>query len=165
MESFDVVDKNRRPLGYTKYRGENLQDDEYNVGIEIWIFNDKKLLMTRRSLNKSHPGEWEVPGGCSQAGETSIDTLIREAFEEIGIVLDKSNCKLIDTQIHKKQFVDIYKSNVIVDIDNVVLQKEEVSDIKFVTKREFLKMVANNDVVTSVYNRYVIIKNRLKKDW
>ena len=165
MESFDVVDKNRKYLGYIKYRGDQLDDNEYNVGIEIWIFNNKKLLMTRRSLNKSHPGEWEVPGGCSRAGETSIDTLIRETFEEIGIKLDKSNYKFLDTQIYKKQFVDIYKSNMIIDIDKVILQDEEVSDVKFVTKREFLKMVANNEVVKSVYNRYEIIKNRLKKDW
>ena len=165
MESFDVVDKNRKPLGYTKYRGDKLADNEYNVGIEIWIFNNKKLLMTKRSLKKSHPGEWEVPGGCSQAGETSIDTLIRETFEEIGITLDKSSYKFLDTQIYKKQFVDIYKSNMIINIDKVVLQDEEVSDVKFVTKREFLKMVANNEVVKSVYNRYEIIKNRLKKDW
>ena len=165
MESFDVVDKNRNLLGYTKNRGDKLNENEYNVGIEVWIFNNKKLLMTKRSLNKSHPGEWEVPGGCSQAGETSIDTLIREIFEEIGIELDRSKYKLLDTQIYKKQFIDIYKSNMIIDKDNVVLQTEEVSDIKFVTKKDFLKMVSNNEVVKSVYTRYEIIKNKLKKDW
>lgn len=165
MESFDVVDKNRNLLGYTKNRGDKLNENEYNVGIEVWIFNNKKLLMTKRSLNKSHPGEWEVPGGCSQASETSLDTLIREIFEEIGIELDKSKYKLLDTQIYKKQFIDIYKSNMIIDINNVVLQTEEVSDIKFVTKKDFLKMVSNNEVVKSVYTRYEIIKNKLKKDW
>ena len=42
MELFDVVDKNRKPLGYTKPRGDKLEDNEYNVGIEVWIFNNKK---------------------------------------------------------------------------------------------------------------------------
>ena len=108
MEFFDVVNKDRKPLGYTKQRGLKLEEYEYNVGVEIWIFNDNKLLITRRSLNKSHPLEWEVPGGCSKSGETSIDTIIRETKEEIGISINTDDCYLIDTTIYKKQFVDIY---------------------------------------------------------
>ena len=78
MEYFDVYDINRNKLNYTKIRGEELLPSEYNVGVEIWIFNNHKLLMTRRSINKSHSLEWEVPGGCSIVNETSLDTLIRE---------------------------------------------------------------------------------------
>ena len=114
MEFFDVVDKDRKPLGYTKQRGMKLDECEYNVGVEIWVFNDNKLLMTKRSLNKSHPGEWEVPGGCSKSGETSIDTVIRELKEEIGI------------SINNKQFVDVYVSNKIIDLDKVILHIDEV---------------------------------------
>ena len=165
MEFFDVVDKNRKRLGYTKLRGEKLEENEYNVGVEIWIFNDKKLLMTRRSLNKSHPNEWEVPGGCSKKGETSIDTLTREIKEEIGISIKEDNYELLDTEIYKKQFVDIYKSNILINLDEIILQTDEVSDIKFVTKSEFLKMAENNEIVKSVYDRYGIIKNKLKEDW
>ena len=165
MEFFDVVNKDRKPLGYTKKRGLKLEESEYNVGVEIWIFNKNKLLMTKRSLNKTHPGEWEVPGGCSKSGETSIDTIIRETKEEIGISINNNDCKLIDTVIYKKQFVDIYKSNKDVDLNRIILQDDEVCDIKFVTKDEFLRMAENNEIVKSVYNRYEIIKEKLKKDW
>ena len=165
METFDVIDRKRKFLGYTKHRGEQLEDDEYNVGIEAWIFNNKKLLMTRRSFRKSHPGEWEVPGGCSVSGENSTDTLIREISEEIGIVPDKANYELLDTVIYKKQFVDIYKSNKVIDLNEITLQEDEVCDVKYVTKNEFLKMASNGEIVKSVYNRYNIIKDKLKKDW
>ena len=164
MEYFDVLDENRCSLGYTKERGSKLEESEYNQGIEIWIFNDNKLLLTQRSLEKSHPGMWEVPGGCSQKGETSIDTLKRETKEEIGVVID-NNFELIGTELYKKQFVDMYKSNITIDIKKVKLQAEEVSDIKFVTKKEFLDMAKNNKIVPSVYNRYNIIKDKIKKDW
>ena len=164
MEYFDVLDKNRKPLGYTKKRGEELEENEYNTGIEIWIFNDKKLLLTQRSIEKSHPLEWEVPGGCSQKGETSIDTLEREVKEEIGVDIN-NEYKLLGTELYKKQFVDMYKSNIKVDLSKVKLQAEEVSDIKFVTKEEFLEMAKNDKIVKSVYNRYNVIKNKLKKDW
>jgi len=164
MEFFDVLDKNRKPLGYTKKRGDILEDNEYNSGIEIWIFNDQKLLLTRRSQEKSHPLEWEVPGGCSQKGESSIETLKRELKEEIGININ-NNYELLGTELYKKQFIDIYKSNMKIDLTNIKLQPEEVSDIKFVTKEEFLEMAKNNIIVKSVYNRYNVIKDKLKKDW
>ncbi len=164
MEYFDVLDKNRKPLGYTKKRGEELEENEYNTGIEIWIFNDKKLLLTQRSIEKSHPLEWEVPGGCSQKGETSIDTLEREVKEEIGVDIN-NEYKLLGTEIYKKQFVDMYKSNIKVDLSKIKLQAEEVNDIKFVTKEEFLEMAKNDQIVKSVFDRYNVIKNKLKKDW
>ena len=164
MEYFDVLDKNRKPLGYTKERGMKLLENEYKVGVENWIFNNGKLLITRRSLEKSHPGEWEVPGGCSQRGESSIDTLKREMHEEIGIDI-KNNYELIDTDIYKHQFVDIYKSSILVDIKNINIQIEEVNDVKFVSREEFLHMANNGQIVNSVYNRYLKIKDKIKKDW
>ena len=47
----------------------------------------------------------------------------------------------------------------------VKLQQEEVNDIKFVTKEEFLEMAKENKIVKSVYNRYNVIKDKIKKDW
>ena len=41
MEFFDVVDENRKLLGYTKQRGMKLEENEYNVDVEIWIINKK----------------------------------------------------------------------------------------------------------------------------
>jgi len=45
MEYFDVIDKNRIFLNYIKERGEKLEDNEYNQGIEVWIINNNKILM------------------------------------------------------------------------------------------------------------------------
>ena len=58
MEYFDVYDKNRIPLNYKKVRGEVLLENEFNTGVEVWITNDNKILMTKRSLLKSHHGQW-----------------------------------------------------------------------------------------------------------
>lgn len=158
MEYFDVLDSNRNKKGYTKLRGEKLNDNEYNLGVEIWIFNDNKLLLTKRSPQKSHPLMWEVPGGCSKTPETSIQTLKREIKEEIGINLDDS-FNLLDTQLRKKQFIDIYTTNQ--TIKKITLQKEEVMDYKLVTKDEFNKMINNNEIVPAVIDRYNIIKNKV----
>ncbi len=165
MEIFDVYDENRNPLGYTKVRGEILNENEYNTGVEIFIFNNGKLLLTQRSANKTHPGKWEVPGGCSQTGETSQDTLVREIKEEIGVSINQENCEYLDTHIYKKMFVDAYKSHIEVDLSKVILQQEEVSDIKFVSQEEFLKMIENDEIVRHVSSRYNLLEEKIKNDW
>lgn len=165
MEYFDVVDKDRISLGYKKVRGEFLENNEYNVGVEMWIINDNSILMTQRSKNKSHPDMWEVPGGCCQSGESSIDTINREMQEEIGITFKKDDYKLIGTELYKKQFVDIYFSNKAINIKDITLQDEEVESVKFVSKSEFTKMKSNNEIVPSVLDRFNVIKEKLRLDW
>lgn len=163
MEYFDVLDNKRNNLNYTKIRGEALDENEYNQGAEIWIFNDEKLFLTKRSINKSHPSLWEVPGGCSKAGETTIDTIIREVKEEIGLNINKGDLNFLKTIIYKKQFVDVFKTTK--TVLSVKLQLEEVSDYKFVNKNEFDLMIKKNMIVPSVIDRYESIKEYLNKDW
>ncbi len=164
MELVDIYDKDRKPLGYTKVRGEELLDNEYIQGVELWNFYNKKLLLTQRAVNKSHPGEWEVPGGCSQASESSDDSINREILEEVGYKLN-NNYILIGSSLYKHNFVDLYKINIDIDINNCILQDEEVSGIKYVTKEEFLKLNSENKIVKSVFNRYLEHKEELEKDW
>lgn len=165
MEYFDVYNKNRIPLNYKKVRGEELLENEFNTGVEVWITNDNKILMTKRSLLKSHPGQWETPGGCIQAGESSLLTAQREMAEEIGINFKEDDFRLIGTQLYKHQFVDIYNSNKNIDINDISLQIEEVSDVKFVSKEEFIKMIDDENIVPSVLQRYYLIKDKLDLNW
>ena len=164
-EYFDVLDKDRNKLGYTKERGELLLDNEYNMGVENYIICDNKILMTKRSINKSHPNMWEIPGGCSQKGEESFDTLKREMKEEINLNINHKNTKLIDTKLYKKQFIDIYQTKTNININNIKLQKEEVSEIKLINKDEFNKLITDNKIVPSVLERYNYIKDKLDLNW
>lgn len=165
MEYFDVLDQNRISLNYKKLRGETLNPEEFNAGIEMWIVNNNSILMTQRSMNKSHPEQWEVPGGCCQAGESVIDTVKRELSEEIGIEFSQDEFKLIGTELYKKQFVDVFYSEKQIKLQETSLQTEEVKNIKFVSKEDFNKMKNNNEIVPSVLNRFNLFKNKLKLDW
>ena len=47
------------------------------------------LILTRRSLTlRNHAGQWALPGGRIDAGESAEDTALREMREEIGLNLD-----------------------------------------------------------------------------
>ena len=48
------------------------------------------LILTRRSSKlRSHPGQWALPGGRIDPGETPEQTALREMREEIGLDLDE----------------------------------------------------------------------------
>ena len=51
--------------------------------------DDAALLLTRRAarLNR-HAGQWSLPGGRIDAGESPTDAALRELQEELGLVLD-----------------------------------------------------------------------------
>lgn len=162
MEKFDVVDSNRKHLNYTKNRGEELEANEYGEGIQVWIINDGKVLMTRRSAKKSHPGSWEIPGGCAQAGEKIIDVVLREMREELGIMLKESDVEFVCTQLYKKMFVDIYTTKIYVELDKIKLQIEEVSQAKFVNREELEKMIEENEVVPVDVKGYELVKDKIE---
>jgi 8-oxo-dGTP pyrophosphatase MutT (NUDIX family) len=49
---------------------------------------DPAFLLTRRaSRMRAHAGQWALPGGRCDAGESAVDTALRELEEEIGLRL------------------------------------------------------------------------------
>lgn len=53
----------------------------------ILIVCGSEILFIRRGANGDHAGEWCIPGGKIEDGETSADAAVRETFEESGIVV------------------------------------------------------------------------------
>jgi len=56
--------------------GEPRTDSEYGV-----------LLTKRAPRMRAHPGQWALPGGRLDAGETAVDAARRELHEELGLDL------------------------------------------------------------------------------
>lgn len=94
MELWDIYDKNKQRTGRTMKRNDwCLKDGEYHLTVlGVVKRTDGKFLITQRTMDKSWaPGWWEVSGGAAQAGEDSLDAIIREIKEETG--LDVHNAK------------------------------------------------------------------------
>lgn len=50
------------------------------------------LMLTRRSSSLAdHPGQWAFPGGRVDAGETAVQTALREMGEEVGLFLSEAD--------------------------------------------------------------------------
>lgn len=63
------------------------------VALIAFINDDKKILLNRREDAKSEM--WELIGGGIESGETALDAIKREMFEEIGYSLSEETDKLV----------------------------------------------------------------------
>lgn len=69
------------------------KDRVKNSSVLLLLFEEdgelKILLIKRPAHMKHHAGQIALPGGRIEAGETDIETALRETYEEIGIIKDK----------------------------------------------------------------------------
>jgi len=50
----------------------------------VFVTPDDEVLLLERSGLGDHPGEWCIPGGAVEDGETPLEAAKREAAEEVG---------------------------------------------------------------------------------
>ena len=89
-EICDIYNINGDKSGEVFMRGEDLKEGEFQLVTSIWILNKNlQILIQKRAEAKIiSPNIWATHGGCVSSGETSLYASIREAYEEIGIVVN-----------------------------------------------------------------------------
>lgn len=63
------------------------------VGVGVVVVRDGQVLMIKRG-KAPRLGEWSIPGGTQELGETVRETAAREVLEETGVAI--ANLRLID---------------------------------------------------------------------
>lgn len=154
-EYWDVYDKNRNPIGKTIKRGDPFGENEFYVCCEVWIVNSKnQMLVTQRHPDKKAGGQWEFTGGGVLTGETTLVAAAREVKEELGICLNESEFELRDVYKHKNYFMDIYVVKKDFSEEEIILDKNEVVDWKWMSQKEIEHFIETEKMVRSVGIRY-----------
>lgn len=150
MEILDIYNENRIFTGRTMDRNEGtiaLKYGEYVIQVKCWILNkENKILLTQRKKDKYNGGMWEPTGGLAVSGETSIQSIKREVYEEIGLMVQEKELKLIDSYRDDHFFRDVYLIKDNITLDNIKFNDGEVADAKYVTIAEFKNMLKNNEI-------------------
>ena len=152
MEIIDLYNKDKEKLGKTFVRKQDkLLEDEYYLLEQAWILNsENKILLTRRSLNKSYGGMWEATAGHVKAGETDLEGMQREVHEELGLNIEKNEFKFIKSLIRKQAILDVWVVRKDINLKDLKLKNDEVTGAKFVSISEFKEMLNNNEIVENL---------------
>lgn len=115
-EIWDLYNENREPLGKDYIRGEQLPIDGYHLVVHVWIRNSKgEYLISQRSANRpTNPLMWECVDGSVVKGEDSLQGVLREVKEEVGIDLLPEKGQVVLSDIKKIEFGKVV--NKIVDV-------------------------------------------------
>ena len=126
----------------------------------VAIVDNGRVLLQKRSKNKkTEPNKWDLSSaGHIDYKETKEEAMVREIKEELGLIVHEDELELIDTNLIKFQWKDLYlnhftslfllKKNI--NIQDIVISKEEVSEIKFFNKQEYLDLLKSNEIVVGL---------------
>lgn len=156
MELWDVYDINRNKTGRVINRHSNnrLNVGEYHLVAEAIIINSNGeiLLSKRASFKQKYPLMWECTCGSCIKGENTLQAILRELEEELGLSFKKEEAKFYKTlrDDNANDFKDIYIFRKDIEDKDISFTDKEVIDCKWVTIEEFEKMRENNQIVPTI---------------
>ena len=176
MELVDIVDENNELTGQVEDRWVAYDKGLWRRTVSCWIMNEKweVLLQKRKANKKRNPNKWAKTGGQVDSGETVEEAIFRKVKEELGIEVPKKQIKVND--VHKsndknKRFAYNFIFVVNYKIDDYILQKEEVAEVKYVTIEDMELAKKNDDLNYTFcnwsdedfYREICLLKNKRKE--
>ena len=152
-EYFDLLDENGNKTGKTKLRNEVHRDGDWHKAVHIWIINENgDVLLQRRCATKdNNPNMLDISSaGHLSAGDSSLSGAIRELKEELNIDVNPDELQFIKTIKRSSKYTatfinngfdDLYILRTTKKIEDMKFQKEEISEIFFVSYKKFKEMV------------------------
>lgn len=161
----DVLDEEENVIGRKNIRDAHASYDLHKA-VNVWIKNGDKILLQLRGHNlKFFPGLYDCAvSGHVDSGETGIEAAIREAQEEIGIVLEKEELKLLfKSKIYEYENYEIRECYLVeknIDINKCNVPNKEIDELKWVDFSDLLLLMNKDSFLnyTDVY-KDTLIKN------
>ena len=166
----DIYDENRRNTGRTHLRGTPWKSGEYGMVVCVWVYDGRgNLLLTRRAPEKSYPGTWENSGGAVKAGETSLEAIVRELYEETGIRAEPDAFELIDQGRDRCTYYDFYCLRNDTPIEEIVLLPGETDAARWADFETVHKLVKSEEICRIIGQQFlkhekILLMRNMAKD-
>lgn len=164
MEILDIYDNEGNVTGKTIVRGETqgLTEDEHFAVTLIFIENSKGEFLIQKT-SKEKGGYYSTTGGHVNHGETPKECIIREVKEELNISLQEDEIQELGYIIYDKPIRYIYYIKKDIDINDIILQKEEVEKVEYLPVEEIHKLIEENKFLDSHSIQFDYLLKRLNK--
>ena len=170
-ELWDIYDENRKKTGKFAEREVTMLElgKEFHIVVQGIILNSKnEILISQRAAHKNLGLQWECNGGSILAGETSLEGILRELKEELGLEFSKKEAIFLKEIKSRRfpNFKDLWLFRKDIDIKDVKFNDGEAIAAKWVTIEEFIEMYNKNEIVQTVdfgieeYNKAIILEKR-----
>ena len=147
-EYIDLYDENKKNTGIVIPRkNEKELPEGYHILVSalLVINSDNKIMMQLTSKSKGNV--LSLPSGHVLHNENSKETIVREMYEEQGLVIDKSAITLVEERLANRiAFFDVYYLKADYKREDMILQKEEVEDVIWMTYEEISDAFNNGKV-------------------
>jgi 8-oxo-dGTP pyrophosphatase MutT (NUDIX family) len=164
-ERRDLYDINRKLTGKTVAKGEPTPEGSYIIVVLVFIQNkDGKFLIQRRS-RKYKDGKLATTGGHVKAGTTSVEGILEEIEEELGLTLEPEDLELYYTDREDSTrvfFDDYYARAEIDDLDSLKLQEDEVDEALWMSADEIMEAVEKGDFLSNHVEEFERLLDWLK---
>ena len=152
-ELWDILDESGTRTGRFHERSKPMEEGEYHLTVYVLIENDiGEYLISQRTPNKSFPNSWECTGGNAIAGDDSLTTALKETKEELGIILEPKNGRIVKHQLRKcvcgHCLADIWLFRQNVDIATVVFAPDETCGARWASRKEVNRMIDEGTFTT-----------------
>ena len=165
MEKRDLYDKDRKLTGEFIFKGEPIPKGKFIIVILVMIQNSKgEFLIQKRSKQKG--SEYAATGGHVKSGQTSVEGMIDEIQEEIGLAVKPQELELLYSSREDDQdvFFDLYYMKKDFEISDLVLQEEEVESVSWKTIEEIDELIKQDMFLINhaeeVYRTIDILKSK-----
>lgn len=105
--------------------------------------SNNEILIQKRSKEKN--GKYGITSGHVEKNEEAKCGAIREIKEELGIDIEEKDLKLFyKAKINENEY-SLYKVKKDIEINNLILQKEEVESVKWCNQQEVENLIKRDE--------------------
>lgn len=159
----DLYDINSNKTDKTYRKGDLIPDGYYPMVVMVVIRNSKgEFLMQKRVESKG--GDWGVTGGHPKSGETPIEGIITEVKEELGLDFSNENFIEYDYGCDGKDCYKMYFITKDININDITIQQEELSEVRWFTMDELKNMVISGELNENQISCFNKVCNYINKN-
>jgi len=133
-----------------------LAENERDHAVAVLVVSSDGIPLVR-DHQKRGTVYWKVPGGRNKAGESAIDTAIREVKEEIGVSLTEEDLVLIGKRDLGSHILSFYVSTVD-SLTGIKARGEKGEEVKVFLPRDVLALQDFFRNHRNVFSRYLLVK-------